>query len=374
MVTNLPAEAKAKWAEVKVAKSKEEKIRLMQEFLSLVPKHKGTAKLIAHVKRRIAVLKQEIEEERRAAKRVGRYNPFAIKKEGAAQVLLVGVPNCGKSTLLAHLTNAKPKISPVPYTTKLPEVGMMDFEDVQFQLVEAPSFKRNLEDPWNARIISMARNADAIVAVIDVDRPIELQVKFVEDFLEAAKIVPRAEAPVVKIEKRPRGFGIQLVGRLKGASIVDLRRLLHSYRIMDALVKVKGEATLDDVEEALFSDPQYKPLILLFNRPCDLKTEYPSICFERGEEFKREFGKLLFKTLKLIRIYTKPVGRPPTPEPLILKEGATVADVARSIHKDFVKKFAYARVWSKKSTINPRRVGLDYPLNDGDIVEIRLKR
>jgi ribosome-interacting GTPase 1 len=137
MVTNLPAEAKAKWAEVTAARSIEEKIRLMREFLSLVPKHKGTDKLVANVKRRIAELERELERSK-TRKRGGGFG-FAIPKEGAGQIVILGPPNVGKSSLLAAVTNAKPEISPLPFTTQKPIPGMMQFEDVQFQLVEVPA-------------------------------------------------------------------------------------------------------------------------------------------------------------------------------------------------------------------------------------------
>ncbi len=105
MPTNLPAEAKRKWAEVSATKNQREKLRLMQEFLSLVPKHKGTAKLCAQVKKQMATLRRAIEEKKQ--RKAGKGGPrFFIEKEGAAQIALIGLTNVGKSSLLKEVTDA----------------------------------------------------------------------------------------------------------------------------------------------------------------------------------------------------------------------------------------------------------------------------
>ncbi|MGB9135472.1 MAG: GTPase, partial [Candidatus Bathyarchaeia archaeon] len=143
MPTNLTVEAKKKWDEVAVTKDPKEKLQLLQEFLSLVPKHKGTEKLCAQVKTKIATLRRELEDKKR---KVGSRGPkFFIEKEGAAQVVILGQTKVGRSSLLTTVTNAKVEVSDYSFTTRVPVPGMLPFEDLQFQIVEAPAIVHGVE-------------------------------------------------------------------------------------------------------------------------------------------------------------------------------------------------------------------------------------
>jgi len=135
MVTNLPAEAAAKLNKYSEARTTEEKIRALEEFLSAVPKHKGTEKLRLWATRRLAELREELEREK--VKRSGGSRPgIFVEKEGAGQIVLVGPPNSGKSSIVARLTNAKVVVSPMPYSTRVPAPGMATYLDVKLQLVD----------------------------------------------------------------------------------------------------------------------------------------------------------------------------------------------------------------------------------------------
>ena len=142
MPTNLPPEAKDKWAEVEAARHPREKLQKMQEFLSTVPQHKGTLKLRGQIKKKMAVIRKEMEE--RKTKRAGRGGgpKLFIEKEGAAQVAILGDTLVGKICLLSAVTNANVVVSSAPYCTREPVPGILNFEDVQFQLVEAPAVMR----------------------------------------------------------------------------------------------------------------------------------------------------------------------------------------------------------------------------------------
>ena len=270
MPTNLPAEAKAKWVKYLEARTPEEKLKALQEFLSSVPKHKGTENLRAWVRKKIAELKEEIEE--RKARRTGKGGiSFFVEKEGAAQVVLISMPNSGKSSLLKALTNAKPAVSPLPFTTKLPIPGMLKYEDIQFQLVEAPSIIEGASKGsiwWGSRVLGMARNADAIALVIDLSNDPIYQIKVLVRELEEAGILIKRPKGYVKILKSKAIHGIKVImyGRLEGATADDVKKLLESYRIYNAEVKIFGEVTLDDVEKAVFENVTYKPSLLILNK------------------------------------------------------------------------------------------------------------
>jgi len=389
MPANLPAEARHKWSEVSLAKTPQQKLRALEEFLSLVPKHKGTAKLCAHVRRQMALLRREIERRRRKR---GRGPSFFVEKEGAGQVVILGLTNVGRSSLLASLTNAKVRISSYPYTTRHPTPGMLQFEDIQLQIVEAPAVMEgaSARGGWGLQTLTLARNADALILMVDLTEDPCRQLSILLKELEGARILVHKPKGRVEIERAPMGTGLRilLLGRLVDCQLNDVKELLRSYRILNATVRIYGEASLDDVEDAIFESTVYRPAVIVANK-LDLPgakenlrrlMEFvggrmrviPTSCVD-GTGLK-ELGAALFEALEIIRIYTKQPGeRSPSPTPFVLKRGATVEDLAKRIHSDFHKRFLYARVWSKRFTFNPRRVGLSFRLDDGDVVELHAR-
>ncbi len=392
MVTNLPAEAKAKWIKVMEAKTPQEKLKALEDFLSSVPKHKGTEKLIGQVRRQMAILRREIEEQKR--RRGGKGPKFFVEKEGAAQIVLLGLPNSGKSALLAKLTNAKVHVSPIPYSTQKPSVGMMPFEDIKFQLVEAPAIFEGAShgEGWGLKSLGLARNADVIALVLDASNNPIFQLKIILKELNEAKIYVHKPKGKVDIQRKSSG-GIQVIisGKLVNATAKDVEKILKDYKIHHALVRIFGEVTLDDVESAIFGSTTYKPAIILLNK-VDLidekevstiiakiksltKNEIPVLPVSAKNNLGlKELGKIFFETAGIIRVYTKQPGEDkPSPKPLILKKGSTVLDVAEKVHSRLYKNFKYAKIWGPSAKYPGERVGKNHVLMDGDIVEIHAR-
>jgi len=391
MPTNLPPEAKRKWAEVSATKNPREKLRLMQEFLGLVPKHKGTAKLCAQVKKQMATLRKEIEEKKR--RKVGKGGPkFFIEKEGAAQIALMGLTNVGKSSLLAAVTNAKVEASSNPYTTREPVPGTLKYQDIQFQIVEAPALMEGSADgrAWGLQTLALARNADGLILMVDLSQDPVGQLSLVLSEIGKARILVSKPRGRVEIERKFMGAGLRiiLVGNLLDCTVKDVEELLRSYRDMDAIVKIYGEATLDEVEDAIFERTVYKPAVIVANK-IDLegseanlklleayvgnKPPIIAVSCEKGYGLEK-LGEILFKTLNMMRVYTKePNEKEFSKKPFVLKSGVTVFDLARSIHSDFSEKFSFARVWAKRLAFSPQKVGVTFPLQDGDVVEIHVR-
>ncbi len=388
MVTNLPAEAKAKWIKVMEAKTPEEKLLALQEFLSSIPKHKGTEKLVKQVRRKIAELRREIEERERKRKARKKGAGFFIEKEGAAQAVILGLTNSGKSTLLSALTNAKPEISPYPYTTRKPVPGMLDFEDIQFQLIEAPAIIEGTSRGLKA--IALARNADALIITISLDNDPIKQLNVILGELEKSGILITKPKGRVEIERKRGHRGIQIVlnGRIVDGTVDDVKRMLLEYGIHGAVVKIVGTVALSDIEKAVFGSAVYKPAIIVATK-CDipgayrrlkllkahLSDEIPVIPFSPvNKECGREIGRVLFNILDIIRIYTKqPNTDEPSRKPLVVRKGITVLEVAKIIHSAFYYRFKYARIWGPSAKYPGERVGGDHVLMDGDVVEIRIK-
>jgi ribosome-interacting GTPase 1 len=388
MPANLPAEAKAKLAKYSEARTVEEKIRALEEFISSVPKHKGTENIMLWARRRLAELREELELRKR--KRVGGGGlQFFVEKAGVAQVVILGPPNVGKSSILAKLTNAKPEISPYPYTTKTPVPGMLVYEDVQIQLVDTPPLNLvDIDSSLNNRVLGLARNADAIILVFSVDcGELEEVVKRSLSLLEDRGIVVTRLKGVVRIKKSRGVEGVKVVGsgRLFGFTEDELAKLLASYRIFNAIVEVEGDVTLDDVESAIITSKVYKPTIVLVNK-IDLAEE-PGELVEKVSHLipadvpvipvsaekslgLKVLGDILFKKLDLIRVYTKSPNKEPDPNPLVVKRGTTVIEVAEMVHVRLAKGFKYAKIWGRSVKYPGQRVGAEHILEDGDVVEI----
>ncbi len=389
MPTNLPAEARAKWIKVMEARTPEEKIKALEEFLSAVPKHKGTANLRLWATRRLAELREELEIRRR--KRAGRGPRFFIEKEGAAQVIVVGPPNTGKSSIVSLLTGARTKIADYPYSTIEPVPGMYRYRDVFFQLIDTPPLTPGSSSGLNSRVIGLIRNADALVIVLDAGSDPVSDYKRISDELCSHGILlhkPRGRVVIERQRSGRLGIRVALMGRLLDCTPDDIRKLLESYRINNALVKIYGEVTLDDVEQAVFESRLYKPSVIVINKAdLDLRKAVSSgrllkkmnpdipviiASAKLGKGFEK-LGEILFNELELIRIYTKQPNGDVSDKPLILRKGATILDVARSIHKKFVENFLYAKIWGPSAKYPGERVGLDHVLSDGDIVEIHVR-
>ncbi|PUA31986.1 MAG: hypothetical protein B9J98_04915 [Candidatus Terraquivivens tikiterensis] len=381
MPTNLPAEAKAKLAKYREARTHEEKIKALEEAISCIPHHKHTEKMLRQLKKRLAQLRRELEQ--RPVKG-GRREEFSVEKEGAAQVVLLGATNSGKSSLLAAITGANPEIAEYPMTTRRPIPGMMVYEDVEIQVVELPAVLTDgLEETSMAyRSLGMARNADLIAVVLDAsNKPLE-QLRKIVDMLEDVGVMLKKERAKVILEKKDSG-GIRLVtfGKFHG-SLDDVKELLYGVGIRNAVVKIIGEATLEDVEEQAINESVYKRGFVILNK-FDMKTDQSEeveelaarlgiplvkVSIKEGKGLE-ELKRLIFESLGLIRVYTQKDGVVAR-KPIVVPSGTTVGQLAYLIHKELAEGFKYAKVWGRSVKVQGQRVGADHVLQDKDLVEI----
>jgi ribosome-interacting GTPase 1 len=393
MPTNLPPEAMDKWEEVEAAHTPQEKLKKMQEFLSCVPQHKGTMKLRGTIKKKMAVIRADLDDKKRKGTGKSSGGPkLFIEKEGSAQIALIGMTNVGKSCLMAATTNSKVLVTPTPYSTHEPVPGIMNYSDVQFQLVEAPAVMEGSADGRGTGHVTLglARNADGVILMVDLSCDPVGQLKLVLSELEKSRVLVNKPSGRVVIDRRHAGAALRviLVGKLIDCSMHEVEDLLRAYKISDAIVRISGDVRLDDVEDAIFETTIYKPAVVVANK-LDLKGAQASLrvlkkyvngklpviamSCERKEGLD-ELGRALFDSLGVIRVYTKePGSRGETGRPFALKRGATINDLAKSIHKEFVSNFLFAMVWAKRLPFSPKKVGLNFVLDDGDVVEIHTK-
>jgi len=382
MPANLPPEARAKWLKVTQARTKEEKLEALMEFLSAVPRHKGTEKLIKQVTQQISRLRRELEAEARR-RREGGFSPF-VEKEGAFQVVLIGLPNTGKTWIFNGLTGLACESGEDPFETKRPTPGMSYWNGVEVQLVDTPSLVAATSSPRNNLVMAMAFNADALGLVIDASQDWGWQLSMLEQMLGKRGIVFREADLKVRIEKRDKG-GVTVVGP-KGIE-QEVIRLLKLFGIYHATVWLSDDANLKDVENAIISAKAYKPtVVFLTKKPeaMDAAVVQEKIGAVPVIEVpgKPDWGKIkeiafsyFIQKLGLIRVYTRdPRTGGIGDRPLVLRRGARVIDVAERIHSSLVKGFKFALVWNdRRFKFSPQRVGREFQLEDGDVVEIIVK-
>ncbi|MFN7105665.1 MAG: TGS domain-containing protein [Pyrobaculum sp.] len=385
MPANLPAEAKAAWLKVIEAKTPEEKIRAMEEFLSTVPKHKGTEKLVKHIRRRMAELRREMQERREKERSLrGGGGRFYIPKDGDLQAAIVGPPSSGKTALLRCLSNTTLQPDDLPFSTVEPIPSMFIEDGVYVQLVKTPSLLER-QGEINSITLASIRNADVVLLVIDANIEVE-RVKRFFNFFEEEGIYLYKPRNYVKIERKGLG-GIQIIGsgQVAKGTLNDVKKLLNEYGIYHAIVYINGVVTLDEIEEALYVEKQYKPTVVALSK-CDLYQPSGEVRkylsewglstyladLNRCEIDRRRLLEDLLKATGRIRVFTKPIHlKTYIEKPVVVKTGSTVEEVARQIHSSLVSTFKYAVVWRRELFPNkPKRVGLDYILSDNDVVEI----
>ncbi|MGC9363240.1 MAG: TGS domain-containing protein [Fidelibacterota bacterium] len=328
MPANLPPEYYAAEEKFRSAESIPAKIHCLEELISTVPKHKGTDHLRAELRRKLSRLKSD----QHRKKNVGRHeSDFHIEKEGAARIVMIGPTNVGKSSLVATLTHATPKISDSPYTTWSPLPGMLNIRDVQLQLIDTPPLNPDFSQP---ELFDLIRTADLILLMLDI-----------QDF------------PIQQLD--------------------DSIALLKKHHMVPEFLKYQSE----NPEAALFiptlvviNKVDNQPFMQDFNAFCELEGSIAPILPVSGQSRYNldSLGQRCLEMLHLIRIFSKPPGKEPDlTQPYVLKSGATVADFAEKVHRDFVQNLKTARVWGK-SVYDGQMVGRDHLLNDGDIVELHI--
>lgn len=326
MPANLPPQYHEAEAQYRAAVTTEDKIAALEEMLRVMPKHKGTEKLQADLRTRIAKLRRQ-PHKKSAARGPG----HRIPREGAGQVVLVGPPNAGKSSLVAALTNARPEVADYPFTTRIATPGMMPFEDIAFQLVDLPPLAEEHVDPW---VYDLVRAADLAWLVLPA-----------ESTLEGMELVQRLLAA-------------KAIGLVPAAAAVPGQAPRPGWLQKRTLVVVTGLDRAGAAAEFQGFDALLEPA-------------WPRVAVStRSGRGLDALGRPTFEALEIVRVYTKEPGHEPARKrPFTLPRGATVGDLARAIHHDLAAHFKFARLWGA-SAFDGQRVPATHPLAEGDIVEI----
>src|ERR671933_520200 len=325
MPANLPPDYYAAESAFRGAATPQDKLDALERMLAVMPHHKGTDHLRAELRSRQAKLSQEVGRQRAHA----HTDPYAVRREGAGQAALVGMPNAGKSSLLHALTGAAAKLADYPFTTQLPQPAMMAFEDIQVQLVDLPPVAAGATPAW---LRGLVPHADLLLLVVDLDADPTTDLQLIEHELANMAVMPRppsAAAPVDHAAPRAQpalvvGTKLDLPAAADGAELLELELADRLPLLPTSAVSGAG---LEDLR------------------------------------------RRIVQALDVVRVYAKPPGRPPDlNRPFVLRRGATVEDLADVVHHELRQRLQYAVRWAPGAA--PRRVAHQYELVDRDVIEL----
>jgi ribosome-interacting GTPase 1 len=329
MPTNLPPEYFAVEHRYKEAGTPEEKAAALEELIGTIPKHKGTDKLRADLRKKLSKLKAAAQSKKGVSKHE---SLFLISHEGAGQVAVIGSANTGKSAFVAAVTHATPEVEAFPFSTWKPTPGMMPFKDIQIQLIDTPPLDREYLEP---DLFDLIRRADMALIVVDIQGAPVDQLMHTAQTLVAHKIIPAPLSTSEHAEQR---------GMINKPCLVLLNK--------------NDDADTDEN-------------IDIFCALLDKEWPYIAASTQTGrnlDTLKRE----LFERLRIMRIYSKAPGKKPDLDaPFVLKQGSTVEEFAGKVHQDFVRNLKAARVWGI-GVYDGQHVQHDHVLHDGDIVELHM--
>lgn len=333
MPANLPPDYYKAQRRYSSASEPDEKLDALEEMLALLPKHKGTDKIKADIRKRISDAKDEKKKKKKKQKHRQKTRSVSIEKEGSGQIFLLGPPNSGKTAILNEFSALDRKTGDYPFTTREPYPGMIQYKNVRIQLCDFPPLSEDYVPDW---VNPLLRGCDGFCMVIDPtsDNCLE-HLEEILDILEDEKIVPSwrtSKLPPVS------------AGTLVQPTVL----------VANKMDKDSAEEQLAVLED-LYSEDEFDPLHLSL----------------KSGQGKDQLLKDIWKLLGKIRVYSRPGGQDPDYEqPYTIKKDSTVMEFARKVHRDFADRLQYARVWNHPEVHDGQRVPREHKLVDEEEVEL----
>lgn len=365
----------------------EEEIKALEEELKTTKYNKATQHHVGLVKAKLARLREKLET---AGKGKGAAYGYSVKKTGDATAILVGFPSVGKSTILNCLTSAKSKIADYEFTTLSVIPGMLEHKHAKIQLLDVPGMITGAASGKGRgrEVLSVVRSCDMVIFVIDAFRPAQLD--FLTRELYSAGIRLDEKKPEVEIKKNEKG-GIVIIESVKQTKLElkTIESILREYKLSNAEIRLKGDLSAERFIDAVIGNRIFLPSIVIVNK-IDLASAEQLAAAQKYVRSVKPNAKIvpvsaekgagmellkdsIFEALSLYRIYLKEIGKKADDEPLIMKHKPTIQDVCIKIHKDFIAKFRFAKVWGKSAKFPGQKFALKHELADSDILEIHLR-
>ncbi len=358
------------------------KIKELEERIANTKYNKKTQHAIGQYKAQIAKLKEQ-DFARSSKKSSG--DGYQVRKTGDGTVILLGFPSVGKSTLLNTLTNASSEVASYAFTTLTVIPGLLEYKHAKIQVLDVPGIVSGAASGKGRgrEVLATIRNADLVLILVDALHPEHLPVIKREIVETGVRINQRK--PDVKIVKKAKG-GIDVGSTVKLTKIDEdtVKAILTEFKINNADVVIRSDLDVDQFIDCVEGNKKYLPSILVLNK-IDLVSEKtlqnlkkslkPDLCISaQKKEHIDELKELIFERLDLIRIYLKEPGKEADLKvPLIAFKSSTVRDICQKLHKDFVKKFKFCRVWGKSAKFGGQKLMLNHGLKDKDILELHIR-
>ena len=357
-------------------------IKELQDEIRKTKINKATESHVGRVKAKIALLKEK--QEARSAKKTGKSeHGYTVRKSGDASVLLLGFPSAGKSTLLNTLCGTESDVGAYAFTTLSVIPGMLNYKQAKIQILDVPGIVSGAASGRGRgkEVLAVIQNADLVLILVDVTTPEHYGAILRE--VREARIRINKKKPLVWIKKKSQG-GIQ-IGKTVSIDIDDetIKSVLREFKIVNAEVLIRSRIDLDDFIDCIEGNKKYVPAITCITKSDmvassqikKIKKEIKADLIISAHEKKGigELKNLIFEKLDFIRIYMKePRKEADMIEPLIISRGSTIGDVCSKTHKDFVKKFRFARVWGKSAKHDAQKLSLKHQLKDKDVLELHI--
>eukprot|EP00761_Pharyngomonas_kirbyi_P012983 gb/GECH01013010.1/.p1 GENE.gb/GECH01013010.1/~~gb/GECH01013010.1/.p1 ORF type:complete len:372 (+),score=79.56 gb/GECH01013010.1/:1-1116(+) len=360
------------------------RIKEIEAEMAKTQKNKATNAHLGILKAKLAKLKKElIDGKSGGGGGGGKGTSFEVTKTGDSRVGLVGFPSVGKSTLLNQLTNTFSEVAEYEFTTLTCVPGVVYYKGAKIQLLDLPGIIEGAKDGKGRgkQVISTARTCNLIIIILDATKPLDFKEK-IEHELEGFGIRLNKGPPDIRFRKKDKG-GVSMSSTvpLTQIDLETVKSILNEYKIPNADILFRCDATPDDLIDVIEGSRYYMPCLYVMNKvdeismeELEILSELPHVLFISGHNSWNLDGLLenIWDYLDLLRIYTKPKGQiPDYNEPVVLpKKRNTVEDFCNRIHKHIIKDFKYAWVWGTSVKHNPQKVGKDHKLHDEDVVQI----
>ena len=350
-------------------------IEEIEKEIRETPYHKGTEHYIGKLRARLARLKdRQIEQ---IIKKGGGGGGYAVKKEGDASVVLVGHPSVGKSTLLNALTNAKSKTAPYAFTTVSVIPGMMLYKSAYIQILDVPGLIEGAEEGKGRgrEVLSVARATDLLLIMTDLQR--KGSFKNILNALEKNGIRVNKTPPQVVIDKKPGGGVVIRSNVEQEVGKETIKDIALEFGLKNAEITIKEKLSLDSLIDAFAVNRVWLPAIFVVNKSDLLENsagQYHDLNHGNGVFYisaQKGIGleglkEKIYESLNLVRIYLVREGEEPGFEnPIVMKEGQTLLEVAEKIGTEFAEGKNLAKIWGSQARFPGQEASLTTKVTDG---------